>query len=505
MRSKAARGGVATFVAELLRGVGRVASTMVLARLLTPADFGIVAVVSGYLGILEALGEGGLSSVAIRERRLSGQQSSNLFWCNTTLALAMAAVAIAGAPLLANFVNEPEVVRYVPIAALAMVLRALGTQQRVILQRELRFGSIARAEAVGIGTNAAVSIGLAVAGFGIWSIFIANATMAGLMTAIRWSVSGWRPGRFRSGHGTRRLLRRGAGLLVASMMSSVRMASDGVILARFAGAAEVGQYSKAYGLLMLPMSRLLRPMNRLALPILVQLWDEPERFRKAYYRLVSFLELFTTPVTAFLFIGAEEIVLIMLGPQFSPAVPIFRILALASVGMATAASANWVQQASGRVKRQIGLTAWTSTAVISANVVGAWLGGALGMAIGWVIALQVSRLPVCYLSLRGSPIPFRTFLHATVPGTVVSLVGVAAMCVPRLLIQVPGGPVARLAVIWSVGIAAMAATALAWPRLRRDIHAVIDMARAARKSPRAKRAAGPETDAPSDDFGNGPG
>jgi hypothetical protein len=65
--------------------------------------------------------------------------------------------------------------------------------------------------------------------------------------------------------------------------------------------------------------------------------------------------------------------------------------------------------------------------------------------------------------------------------------------------------VARLAVIWSVGIAAMAATALAWPRLRRDIHAVIDMARAARKSPRAKRAAGPETDAPSDDFGNGPG
>jgi hypothetical protein len=126
---------------------------------------------------------------------------------------------------------------------------------------------------------------------------------------------------------------------------------------------------------------------------------------------------------------------------------------------------------------------WTAAIVISANITGAWLGGATGMAIGWVVGLQLSRLPSCYIALQGSPIPFRTFLAATVPGTVVALVGLAAMCLPRFFLEVPGGPVARLAVMWSVGIAAMAASALAWPRLRRDIHSVLDMARAVRRSP----------------------
>lgn len=505
LKTKAARGGIATIASEVLRGAGRVASTVVLARLLTPDDFGVVAVVAGYLAVLEGLSEGGLSSVALRERTLSAQQSSNLFWCNVILSFTMAGVAIAGAPLLAAFVGEPDVVRYIPVASVALVLRGLGAQQRVILQRELQFGSLARAEAVGIGVNAAVSIGLAVAGFGVWSIFVANVTTSGTMTALRWSISGWRPGRFARGHGTRRLLRRGSGLLVASTISSVRTSADGVILARFTSAADVGLYSKAYGLLMLPMTRLLRPMNRLALPILVQLWDDPDRFRKAYSRLVSFLELVTTPVTAFLFMGAEEIVLIMLGEQFAPSAPIFRVLALASLGMATASSANWVQQASGRIRRQIGLTAWTSVVVISANVLGAWMGGAMGMAIGWVVALQVSRLPTSYFALRGSPIPFRSFLAATVPGTVVSLVGVAGMCIPRYLIEIDGGPVARLAVIWSVGLSTMAATALAWPRLRHDIHAVIDMVRAARRTPKPGRKADAAAQAPPPDSDLGMG
>lgn len=487
MKSKAARGGAATVVSEVLRGVGRLASTMVLARLLTPADFGLVAIVTGYVALLESISEGGLSAAAIRERTLSSQQSSNLFWCNAVLCVAIAGLAIAGGPLLAAFVGQPEVTRYIPLAAFAMVMRGLGAQQRVILQRELRFGSLARAEAVGIAIYAGVSIALAVAGLGVWSIFLANTATSVAMTAIRWNVAGWTPGRFRGGHGTRRLVRRGTGLLIASTVSSLRSSADSVILARFAGPADVGQYSKAYGLLMMPLSRMLRPMNRLAVPILVQIWNEPDRFRKAYHRLVSFLGLVTTPVTAFLFVGAEEVVLIMLGEQFIPAVPIFRVLALASLGMSTAAAANWVQQASGKVKRQIGLTVWTSALIVVANVIGAWLGGAMGMAIGWVIALQIARHPASWYSLRGSAVRYRDHLSATVPGTVVALIGAGAMYLVRSLLEIPGGPVAILAVTWSTGLAAMAGTALAWPRLRRDMHSVIDMVRAARRSPPVAR------------------
>lgn len=478
-------------VSELLRGAARVASTAVLARLLTPDDFGVVAIVTGFVGVLQGISDAGLSGAAIREKSLSGQQSSNLFWCNVVSSLAAAILAIAAAPLLASFVNEPDVVRYVPVATLAVIFRGLGAQQRVILQRELNFGSIARAEAIAITANAAIAIAMAASGFGVWSIFVANVASVALGTGIRWQVSGWRPGAFRKGHGTRRLLWRGGGLLAATTISSVRTSADSVILGRFAEARDVGLYSKAYGLLMLPMSKMLAPMNRVALPVLVQLWDEPERFRKAYFRLVAFLGLMTTPVTAFLFIGAEEVVLIMLGEQFKDSVPLFRVLALASLGMSTAASASWVQQASGQVARQVWLTAGSTSLVVVANVIGAWLGGSMGMAISWVVGLQLARHPTVYLALKGSPIPYRGFLAAALPGTVVAILGAAAMCIPKYLLPVPGGPIARLGVVWSVGLAVMAVTALAWPRLRQDMHAVIDMVRAVRRSRRPGPASGP--------------
>ena len=492
LKRKAARGGFVTIASEFFRMATRIASTAVLARLLTPDDFGVVAISIGFTSILQAISDAGMSAAALRERDLTPQQSTNLFWCNIAMSLATALLAAAAAPMLAGFVNEPQVASITTVAAIGLVFSGLGAQHRVILTRELRFGSLARAEATASLIGFGVAIVLASMGAGPWSIIIGTLTTNIHLSIAPWVFSGWSPGRFRRGHGTRRLVRRGFGLLVVNLCNAARTSSESVILGRFAGAADVGLYSKAYGLLALPMTRMLNPMGRVAVPILVQIWNDPERFRKSYFRLVAVLGLISTPAVAMLFFGAQDIVRIVLGEQFLPSVPIFRILAIASIGMATAASTVWVQQASGKVKRQLGLSIATAITVIGGNVLGAWLGGARGMAVGFVTSIHLMRLPSCYLGLAGSPISFRGFLSATLPGTVVAVVASAAMAVPEFLLDLPR-PFASLSVTWSVGIAAMAATALAWPRVRTDIRGTIDMVRAAGLRKPAK---GPEPTQP---------
>lgn len=465
LKGKAARGGAAAVLSELFRMGIRIGTTAILARLLVPEDFGVVAIVMGYILILEGIANAGVSAAALRERDLTPQQSSNLFWCNAGLSLLAAGFAIATGPFLGEFVGNDRVDDLIPLASLGLVFAGLGAQQRVILDRTLQFGSMARAEAMSVTVGMAFSVLLASLGAGAISIIAGTVLSYAALTISRWRVAGWRPGRFRRGHGTRRLVRRGFGLMLVNFLQSMRASSEAVILGRFAGAAEVGYYTKAFGLLSMPVGRMLVPMTRVALPILVQLWPEPERFRKAYFRLVAFLGLTTTPLIAFLFFGAEDVVRIVLGEQFGPSVPLFRIFAIASIGMATGASTTWVQHASGRVKRQIGLAAWMAGLVVTGNLVGAWLGGATGMAIGYVIAVQVGRQPACWIALRGSPIPYRGFVAATVPGTVVALVGSAAMAVPEFLMDLPR-PIDQV-------------TALAWPRVRTDVHEVVDMVRAA--------------------------
>jgi PST family polysaccharide transporter len=485
LKRKAARAGLVTLSVEVFRTGIRIASTAVLARLLTPDDFGVVAISLGFITILQAISAAGISEAALRERELTAQQSTNLFWCNTAISLAIALLAAAGSSLLADFVNDPRVALFTPVAAIGLVFSGLGAQHRVILTRELRFGQLARMEATASLLGSGVAIVLAAMGTGPWSIVIGTLTTNIQLSIAPWIYSGWRPGRFRQGHGTKRLIRRGFGLMVASVSVSVRFSSESVILGRFAGAADVGLYSKAYGLLTLPLTQMLQPMSRVAVPILVQIWHDPERFRKSYFRLVSVLGLLSTPAVAFLFFGAEDVVRIVLGEQFLPSVPIFRILAISSIGMATAASSIWVQQASGKVKRQLGLALATSSVVVVANIIGAWLGGAKGMAIGFVTAIQLMRQPTCYLGLLGSPVSYRDLLAAALPGTVVALVGSAAMAVPEFLLDLPR-PFTSLSVTWSLGLAAMAATALAWPRVRADISGMMDLMRAARTRDRGK-------------------
>ncbi|MDZ4755842.1 MAG: lipopolysaccharide biosynthesis protein [Phycisphaerae bacterium] len=485
LKHRAVRGGAFTFAAQWTRFVLRIASTAILSRLLIKDDFGLVAMVTAFTGFASLFAEAGLTQAATRAKDLTREQASSLFWINLGAGTVIAGVAAASAPLLAWFYDEPRLTLLAVVASVSLVIGALGAQHIAMLQRELLFGKLAIVETIGNLLGVVFAVVMAWYGFGFWAL-VAQLVITRLATTVAaWSVTGWRPYMPRIAPGTRSLLTTGTHLSGTELLNYICVNADAVILGKFSGPGPLGEYSRAQGLLMMPLSQIIAPFTRVAVPLLSRVQDQPERFRRAYYRMCALVALVSTPLIAFLMVGARDIVLIVLGQEFADAAVLFQILAIASWGMPIAATATWVAIATGQTKELFWRNLIRVLGFVAAFLVGVqW--GAAGVAWGYVIMTHVMRLPMTWWTLRDTPVSLLGVTKATVPARVIGVVAAATMAVPAYLLPLPQ-PWISLAATLFVGLLVTGAMLGVWPRARAEMREALDLIRSARrKAPSAE-------------------
>ncbi len=487
LKRKAVRGGAFTFASQWTRFVLRIASIAVLSRLLTKDDFGLVAMVTAFTGFASLFADAGLTQAAMRARELSREQASSLFWINLGVATVVAAVVALASPLIAIFYDREQLVGIASIASVSLILAALGAQHIAMLQRELRFGKLAIVETSGQLAGVLLAIVAAWLGAGYWALVVQAVAMSAVTSTAAWIASGWRPARPGIAPGTKSLLFTGSHLSGTEVLNYIGLNSDAVILGRAAGEGPLGEYSRAQSLLMMPLTQIIGPFTKVAVPLLSRVQDQPERFARAYYRMCAMVALVSTPLIALLMVGARDIVLIMLGPGFAEAATLFQILAIAAWGMPIAATATWVAIASG----QTALLFWRNlvrvTIVIAAYLIGVrW--GATGIAVAYVITTHLLRLPMLWWTFRGTPVRIGGLAAATWPATLIGIVGAAAMVVPAYLMPLPAAtpawlsPWLTLTATGLTGAAVMGGLLWTWPRAKRELREALELARSARRS-----------------------
>jgi O-antigen/teichoic acid export membrane protein len=486
LRQRAVRGGAFTLVSQWSRFGLRFVGLVVLSRLLLREDFGLAAMVTAFSGFAALFADAGLTQAATRSRDLTREQASTLFWINLGVAALVAIALAACSPLIARFYDgEQRLIPITLVASVGIVIGALAAQHIAILQRELKFGWLAVAEVASQTIGTAVAIVVAAIWRTYWALVLQPIATQIVSGAICWIATGWRPGRPRIAPGTRQLLLTGSHLSGTEVFNYAQVNADVVILGRFTGPGPVGEYSRALGLLMLPLSQVLGPFTRVAVPLLSRLQDQPERFARAYYRMVALVAILTTPIIAILMLGARDIIAIVLGPNFADAGTLFQILAIAAWGMPIAATSTWVAIASGRTKRLLVRNAIKTAFYIVAFLIAVrW--GAVGIAWAYVIATHVLRYPVLFDALRHTPVSVGGMAKAAWPGTFVGVVGAIAMAVPSYVLHLPQ-PFVSLASTVTLGVAVMGLMAYLWPRARREATEALDMVRSlrGRKAPAA--------------------
>lgn len=428
LRGRSVRGGAVTVAGQSAKHLMGVVALAFLARLLTPADFGLLAMVAGFTNFFVQFKDLGLSMATVQRKEITHQQVSTLFWVNVGVGLVATALTVGLAPILAWFYGEPSLTAITLALAVMFVFGGLTVQHQALLRRRMRFTALATLQVVSGAVGMVAGVVAAWLGAGYWALVVVQLTVAVADAAGVWIACGWRPGWPARGAGVRSLLTFGGNLTAANFLNYLTRNLDKILIGRVWGEVAAGLYFNAYKLLLLPLRQFNTPLTSVAIPALSRLQDKPSQYRAYYQKALQLLAMLAMPVVVFTFVCAEEVVLLILGEQWRGAAPIFRMLAPAAwVGTFNVAT-GWVYVSLGRTHRQLRWAVVGSTALTLGFVFGLpW--GPVGVAAACSIVSCAIRLPAIAYCFYATPLEVKHLVESIWRPTLTSFAAGAALFV----------------------------------------------------------------------------
>ena len=370
LKDRSVRGGIATVLGQVISFVIQIVSTTVLARLLVPDDFGLIAMVTAVTGFAVLFKDLGLSMATIQKTDITHEQISTLFWINLVFSCLVAVMLVMVAPVIAWFYGEPQLIHITFAFSLVFLLGGLTVQHQALLQRQMRFKALAVIQIISLTIGVTVAIFSAILGAGYWSLVIKQVISSFFITFGTWVFSGWRPGRPVRYAGVRRMLFFGGSLTCSGILNFMARNADKILIGKVKGSGPVGLYSKAYDLMMLPIMQINAPIIAVVIPTLSRLQDEPARYRKYYCKVVNLIAYATIPFVLGMAAVSEDLIHVLLGEKWLGASKIFMILAIAGVGQPVSNTLGAVLISSGQASRQMRWSLVASPIILASFILG---------------------------------------------------------------------------------------------------------------------------------------
>lgn len=406
LKGRTVSSGAIAVTAQAAKFVLNLGSTVVLARLLTPRDFGLVAMVLTVTNFLRVFKDAGLSIATVQRERITQAQVSNLFWINAAVSVVSTLIVAGAAPLIAHFYHHARLVEITLLLSLTFLLSGSTVQHQALLKRQMRFKALAFIEVGSMAIGVVVGIVMAFLGYSYRSLVGQTLAMEASGLLLTWSISRWRPSLPSRQSGVRPLLSFGIHRTVGDFIASLARGTDNLLIGRFYGAMAVGLYSRASALLMRPLEQFLGPINTVFVPALSRLQSQPDRYRYTFLRLyeaVAFSGFFFTGLCLAL---ARPLTLALLGVKWEQAAVIFGGFTIAALCVPLANASSWLFTSQGRGRDMLIAQSINAVTVVISFLIGLPF-GPLGVATAFSIAGPVVRLPLLYYYV-GKSGPVRT-------------------------------------------------------------------------------------------------
>lgn len=432
-KRRSVRGGTAIVLGRGSAAVLQLGTTLVLARLLSPTDYGLQAMVLTLVNLCSLFQDAGLSSATVQRPTVTNEQISTIFWINVALgAFLTAAVASAG-PLLVSFYKDPRLLWITVASASVFFFNSLAIQHRSMLNRAMRYTANAKIEITAAVVGAVVAIVMAGLGFGYWALICQNICLAVVQTIAAWVAMRWVPGRPHWTAEIRSMLRYGGTVTLNGFVVYISYNVEKILLGRYWGAAPLGLYGRAYQLSNLPVQQATDSFTAVAFPTLSRLQGDPPRLVRAYLKAHSLVVSITVPTVIASALFANEIVRILLGTKWGGAGPIVRMLAPAMLVFALMNPMSWLLRATGLVERSLKIAVFIAPVMVLAVIAGLRY-GPNGVAIGYSTAMVLLFIPLIAWAKHGTGVSNRDYWDAIKRPVVASVIaGAAGWCTQHAL------------------------------------------------------------------------
>lgn len=483
---KASRGIMLTMGGLWGRALLQMASTIVLARLLTPADFGLIAMVGAVMGIAELVRDFGMTGAIIQAQHLSERVWRSLLWLSAGIGALLAGVVALCAPLIAALYNEPRLVGITLLMAPGVFLSGLVMPLQARATKELKFGMLASLDVATMAFGVVVGITTALIGWGFWALV----AMAGAQFIVRlvvlWAIVRPKFGPPRIVKETWALVGTGGSIFGAELLGYAEKNIDNVIIGAQLGPTALGQYSRAYALFLLPLQQMNGPLGRVALPVLSTLRDQGDRYRRYIRSAALVIGYLTLPTYAIAAAVAQPLVSLLLGPNWATAATIFALLGIAGFGQAIGRLRTWIYISLGHSHRQFVYDLVARPLIIAGYFFGIWWGGLYGLVITYGVMTLILLVPGFAFAIRGTFVQGRDIYGPILRPAFMAMVAFgAAFGMTRLL----PNEIAILEILVGIAAAAICVGPLFLLRpYRGDIAQLMEFVKRMRKPPKTTAA-----------------
>jgi PST family polysaccharide transporter len=452
--------------------------SVLLARLLSPHDYGLVTATSLLTGLFNCLGASALTTVLVQWTDLTGQDLDTSFWAGLAVGSAMAFLLVAGGEYAAVFFREPLIAPLLRVQAVGLVLTPLGIVHSALLLRNMEFRSLAMVDLGTVGLSGVLAIGMALTGWGVWSLVVPSILGTALGTIVLWRQMPWRARRRMAWGSLRVLARSSLSVQLFNVLNYVRGNVDYLVIGRALGPQSLGLYYLAYTLATIPQTRLVPIATRVLFPALSAVRDDPRRVQTGYTRAVQYTSLVTFPLLTGLAILAPEFVLAVFGARWANAAPLVRILCIAGLLYAVGTTTGSILFSQGRADLACWFGVGGAALVTGCVLIGA-RSGAMGVATAVAAYALISFLPIQLLTNRLIDLGLGDFLRTLIPAASSSVMMTMGLLLGKLVWEATAGasPFVVLLVLVPLGAAVYLGTLrLAFPGVLATLLGVVRQA-----------------------------
>ncbi len=388
---------------------------LILARLLNPEDFGLVALATVFTAFIQIFLDQGFSAAIIQRDVVEPIHLDTAFWVNMMAGILFAGVTVWFAPSIAVFFNSPELTPIIKWLSLVFIFVALSSTQQAILRRDFLFRSLATRTLIARIAGGLVGIGFALSGFGVWSLVAQNLFGAFVGVLVLWRVSDWRPGFRFSGTHFVELFKFGFNIFGGKILGFFSVKIDNFLIGYFLGPTQLGYYTIAYSLLERILDLFQGVTASVIFPTFSRLQNQPKKLQRVFFVATELTAFIAFPIFIGLFVLAPEFIVGLFGKQWSLSISVMRVLALVGILMSVSSYIGQFIIASGKPERLLILQI-SATLV---RVIGFLLVVNQGIiAVAWVFVLSTYAIVPFYLwvAIKVEPFSLKEYLsHLILP------------------------------------------------------------------------------------------
>jgi PST family polysaccharide transporter len=419
------------------------ASTILLARLLSPHEFGLVAMVTAFVLFAPFLVDLGTTDASTQKPRITDGEISALFWLNMTIGGTLTVLFAAGSGLIGAFYGEPALTGIALMSSLTFIMTAVPLQHCALMRRAMEFKRIAIIDLSSNATSSIVSVVLAFLGWGYWALVAKPIIQLSLSALGAWISCPWVPGRPRFSSEVKELVSFGLGVTGFSVMDTFSRSADRIGLGYFNGPGSLGFFQNAFLLYDNLLNMVAGPMHSVGTSSLSKLRGNVPELKRSWSAALSSMTFFCAPTFALLAITGQDLVIILLGQKWAPAGPLLCIFGIRGIANSVERTVGWLHVAAGRSDR------WMRWGVFSAacHLVALTAGlpfGAMGVAIAYTLTTFCLFVPALVYSGRPMGVGVGDVLSATAPQMASAVITVALGLTIRRLFLLESSELARL-------------------------------------------------------------